>query len=98
MVPLSGVVCARRFSHRNSLASPFLVQCSLPWTWMLSTWVVTRLLLLMSMKSLCGCAENAALRGVDLDRDTVADREDLRRMGLYPKRRTGVEACVILAD
>ena len=35
---------ARRFSHRNSLASPLWVQCSLPWMWMFSTCVVTRLL------------------------------------------------------
>src|SRR6185312_18056 len=45
IVPRSWVFCARRFSHRNSLASPFLVQCSLPWMWMLSTCVVTRRLL-----------------------------------------------------
>ena len=38
------------------------------------------------------------MRCVDLDRDLVADREDLARMGLYPKRRTGVEAGIILAD
>ena len=30
IVPRSWVFCARRFSHRNSLASPFLVQCSVP--------------------------------------------------------------------
>src|SRR4051794_18782338 len=43
-------------------------------------------------------AKNAALRRLDFDRDLVAGREVLTRMGLYPKRRTGVEACVIFAD
>jgi len=38
------------------------------------------------------------LRGVDFDRGGVADREQLSGMGLYPKRRTGVEARVILAE
>src|SRR6188508_529058 len=98
MVPLSRVFWARRFSHRNSLASPFLVQCSLPWMWMFSTCVVTRLLLLDAEQLRRGTAKHTALRGVDPDGDLVADREDLARMGLYPKRRTGVEAGIILAD
>src|SRR4051794_39298317 len=98
MVPLSRVFWARRFSHRNSLASPFLVQCSLPWMWMFSTCVVTRLLLLDADQLRRGPAKHTALRGVDPDGDLVADREDLARMGLYPKRRTGVEAGIILAD
>ena len=38
------------------------------------------------------------MRGVDLDGDLVANREDLARMGLYPKRRTGVEAHIVFGD
>src|ERR1041384_130348 len=65
--------------------------------WMLSTWVVTRLLLFDAELDL-RTAKYAALAGIDLDGDHVADRKKLSRMGLYPKRRTGVEACVIFAD
>src|ERR1043166_1751272 len=65
--------------------------------WMLSTWVVTRLLLFDAELDL-RTAKYAALAGIDLDGDHVADRKNLSRMGLYPKRRTGVEACVIFAD
>ena len=42
--------------------------------------------------------KHAALRGVDLDRDRVADGENLRRMGLHPKRLAGVERRIIFAD
>src|SRR4026208_285188 len=80
MVPLSGLFWARRFSHRNSLASPFWVQCSLPWMWMLSTCVVTKNTPVKADGSCGGTAKHTALRGVDLDRDLVADREDLARM------------------
>src|SRR5205823_3506525 len=45
-----------------------------------------------------GTPKHAALRGIDLDRDLIADLEVLQRMGLYAQHRAGGQARVILAD
>src|SRR5215510_1028060 len=43
-------------------------------------------------------AEDATLRGVDLDRNLLADRETLERVGLHPQHLAAGERRVILAD